>query len=400
MNKRELEEQLFSLVSEAIPIIKRNNDVRNMHGSVSSSLRGRGLIIAMNLSEKRILDAPAKLLLDQKEVRAKYSEEHVSNSLLDCYEALLNDKKNVAEVVKELEDNLLSGDIREYLIIAELDNVEIVEDRTYAFIDSNIEKLKKENVPFDISRISLPGTDLMGKPVIMTQVIAGENEKAKEIALHQFMVSLNLLRLFIPSFKPVLKGGFRSSLRSLIVYDVLERSVSTDIARVGDSPINKARINSELYDRMLESGISDLSADNNISRVVKDCLYWYGLGLDENYPAARLLYFVTILEAVLKKKGELTELKRAVAERGAILLNDTFEDRKAAFKDLSKIYDLRSKVVHTGVSVDNEDLVSKAGGYARVVLLTLIERAKAFNGNFEEFINHVDDIKLGKAEHV
>jgi hypothetical protein len=73
-------------------------------------------------------------------------------------------------------------------------------------------------------------------------------------------------------------------------------------------------------------------------------------------------------------------------------------DRKKAFKDLKEIYDLRSKVVHTGELIDNKDMASLAGRYARTVLLALIEKAKAFNGNFEEFINHIDDIKLGKVE--
>jgi hypothetical protein len=149
---------------------------------------------------------------------------------------------------------------------------------------------------------------------------------------------------------------------------------------------------------MLESGIGDLKNGTTISKVVKECLYWYGMGLDEGYPAARLIDFVTVLESALKNKSEMTELRRSVSERGAVLLNDSFVDRKKAFKDLKEIYDLRSKVVHTGELIDNKDMASLAGRYARTVLLALIEKAKAFNGNFEEFINHIDDIKLGKVE--
>jgi len=400
MNRRELEAQLLSLVSEAFPIIKKNNDLRNLHDSVFSLSRGRGLIIAMDIAEKRILDAPIKLMIGQKEVREKYSEEYVSSMVFDCYAALLNGEKKESEAVNEITESLFSGNTREYLIIAELDNIEIVGDHAYALVDSTIKILKKEDVSFDVNKISLPGTTILGKPVIMTKVKTGEEEKAKKIAVHRFQISLNLIKLFVPHFKPTIKGGYRSYLRKLIVYDATEGSVSTNIERVGDSPVNKAKISPDLYASMVENGIEELLKDSEISRVVKDCLYWYGLGLDEDYLAARLLYNVTILEAVLKKKGELTELKRAVAERGAIILNAEFEDRKAAFKDLGKIYDLRSKVAHTGVSVDDEELVSKAGGYARAVLLALIDRAKAFNGNFEEFINHIDDIKLGKAEHV
>jgi len=147
---------------------------------------------------------------------------------------------------------------------------------------------------------------------------------------------------------------------------------------------------------MLESGIGKLQKESTISKVVKECLYWYGLGLDEIYSAAKLVDFVTVLESTLKKKGETTELRRTVSERGAVLLNNSFDDRKTAFEQLKKIYDLRSKVVHTGALIDNKDLAIMAGSYARAVLIALIEKSEEFNGNFEEFINYIDDIKLGK----
>jgi len=120
------------------------------------------------------------------------------------------------------------------------------------------------------------------------------------------------------------------------------------------------------------------------------------LGLDEKYPSARLLNFVTVLESTLKKDGENTELKRAVSERGAILLHEKFEDRKEVFKQLREIYDTRSKVVHTGVLIDDKNLASLAGGYARTVLIKLIKQSKDLNGNFDDFIINLDDIKLGK----
>ncbi len=105
-------------------------------------------------------------------------------------------------------------------------------------------------------------------------------------------------------------------------------------------------------EQLINAGIDELRKKSDISKVVKECLYWYGLGLDEKYPSARLLNFVTVLESTLKKEGENGELKRAVSERGAILLYEKFEDRKKAFKELKEIYDIRSQVVHTGKLID------------------------------------------------
>jgi len=399
MNRRELEAQLLAKISEAIPIIVKNNDPKNLHNAVFSSSKGYGLIIAMDYSEKMKLDAPAKYLLGLKEISDKYSEEYVENKIQDCFSALLSNDKGPNDNVKAMVDELLTTEDGEYLIISEIENIELIDDQEYEFIDSTIKTLKKEDIPFDTSMIRMPGTDILNKPVIITRIRAGEKEKAKEIALHRFLVSLNLIRLYVPSYKPVLKGGFRSGIRGLIVYDNTDKSVSADMERVGDTILKRAKMSSELYNKILESGIGELKRENTVSKVVKECLYWYGLGLDENYPAARLINFVAVLESALKKKSETTELRRAVSERGAILLNDSFTDRKKAFKDLKKIYDLRSEVVHTGAVIDNKDMAFSAGGYARAVLLTLIEKSKVFNGNFEEFINHIDDIKLGKDEN-
>jgi hypothetical protein len=399
MHRREIETQLLAKISEAIPIIIKNNNLKNLHKAVFSSSRGKGLVIAMDHSEKQKLDAPAKYLLGLKEISKKYSEDHIENILLDCYDALLFDEQALNTCIKNMVDELLKSETKDYLVISELENIELIDDQECEFIDSTIKMLKKEDIPFDSGSIRLPGTDILNKPAIITKVRAGEKEKAKEIALHRFLVSLNLVRLFLPSYKPVLKGFLHSSIQSLIVHDKTDKSVSADMKRVGDTILKRAKMSSDLYNKMLESGIGELKKENTISRVVRECLYWYGLGLDESYPAARLLNYVTVLESALKKKGEQTELKRAVSERGAILLNDKFEDRKAAFEHLSQIYALRSKVVHTGAFIDDKDLVSKAGGYARAVLMTLIEKSKAFNGNFEEFINHIDDVKLGKAEN-
>jgi len=396
MNRREIETQLLTRISEVIPVIKKNNDLKNLHEAVFSSSRGKNLIVAMDYHEKEKMDAPAKYLLGLKEINRKYSELYIENLFLDCYNELLSNESRLNEYVKDIVDDLFTNKDKEYLIISEVDNIQINDDQEYEIIDAIIKICTKEDIPFDIGMIKLPGMDILKKPVIITRVKAGEKEKAKEIALHRFIVSFNLVRLYVPSFKLTMKGCLHSSIQSLIVYNEADKSISADMNRIGDTPLNRANMSSELYKKMLDSGIAELKKENTISKVVKECLYWYGLGLDEKDPAARLVNFVTVLESSLKKKGETTELRRTVSERGAILLNDKFEERKSAFEHLKKIYDLRSKVVHTGVLIDNKDLASLAGGYARAVLINLIEKSKEMNGDFDDFINYIDDIKLGK----
>jgi hypothetical protein len=173
-----------------------------------------------------------------------------------------------------------------------------------------------------------------------------------------------------------------------------------------DTLLNQASLDNKLYRQLLDAGIGELKKSNDISRVVKistvvkDCLYWFGLGLEEEYPSAKLLDFVMVLESLLKKKDENTELNRAISERGAILLYDGFEERKKAAEDLKKIYKKRSEVIHTGTSIEEKDVVSLSSAYARAALQKVIKMSKDFGGDFEKFIDYLDDMKLkGKTNN-
>ena len=45
--------------------------------------------------------------------------------------------------------------------------------------------------------------------------------------------------------------------------------------------------------------------------------------------------------------------------------------------------------------LNEKDLALLAGGYAREVLIKLIKMSKQFGGNFENFIDYIDNLKLG-----
>lgn len=398
MNKQEVETQLKSKITELLAILKKNNNVNNAEESLFCSQSGDTFVKIMTDSENEKFNAPVKLLLDQKEISEKFSEEYIHKQLVDYYHKLLSDESKIEEYVKELVNLLFSNGLKDYFVFSEIENIRILEDSGYEFADSTIKLLKEADLPFKKDDFPLLG-DILNKSSIFTRVKAGESEKAKEIALHNFMVSFNLIRLYVPNFKPVLKGCLLSGDQKLIVYDETGKSMSTNLSKVGDLLLNHAYLNKEFYNQLVNAGIDELRKRSSISKVVKECLYWYGLGLDEKYPSARLLNFVTVLESALKKKNETTELRRTVSERGAILLYEEFEERKTVFKQLREIYDTRSQVVHTGVLIDDKDLASIAGGYARAVLMELINKSKDLNGNFDEFITTIDDIKLGKTKN-
>lgn len=398
MNKQELISKMEEEIKKFVPVLKKNNNVENVRESIFSSSSDDSIVKVMTFSENELFNTPIKILLSEKNVFNNFSEITIQKKVVQLYHSILKDETKLNEELSGLVSSLVDASLSDFFVISEIENIRILDEDTYQIIDCTIKKLKTEDVAFKFeSPLLTENHDLRGKPVIFTKVKSGDTEKAKEVALHNFLVSFNLLKLYATNFKPVLKGCLISGNQSLITYDETTKNLSVNLSKVGELLLNHAYIDKNLYKQLQDAGIEELNKDNQISKVVKECLYWFGLGLDEKYPAARLVNFVTVLESILKKKNQTTELKRTVSERGAILLYEKYEQRREAFKQLKKIYDLRSKVVHTGVLIDDENTASLAAEYARVVLIKLIAKSKEFNGIFDDFIESIDDIILGKT---
>jgi len=396
MNETEMKNQIKSMIERYLPILKANNNADNREESLFYS-EDNTIVKIMTNPEMELFNAPIKFIINQKFISENYSEEFIQNRVLELYHKLLVDESKLDEYIDDLVKSVSKKNINNFFVASEIENIRILDEQEYILVDSTIKILKEEDLPFKKGMSSFADS-LIGKSAIFTRVAAGGIEKAKEKALHNFMISFTLLRLYFPLFKPSLKGGLLSGRQGLILYNEIKGFLTSSVFKIGDLNLDTAYLNRGLYDKLKELGIEELRKESTIAKVAKECLYWYGLGLDEKYPSAKLLNFVTVLESVLKRKDEVTELKRAVSERGAILLYDQFEKRKEAVKQLKEIYKIRSKVVHTGTLIRNKDIASLAGEYARRILIELIKQSKDFDGDFYKFINHIDDMKLGRGQ--
>jgi len=399
MNRRELINEVKSKLEEYLPTLKKNNNKNNIKDALSYNYdRANDTIVKIfTYSEREQFEAPIKSLLNEKFIMENYSEEYIQKQIIYYYHKILQGKSELDDI-ESLISSLLDKPIKNFSVISEIENIRIIDNQKYELINSTIKILELKDLLFkkeEFNILNHRNFELLNKPCIFTKIQAGESEKAKELALHNFMVSFNLLKLYTPNFKPVLKGCLLSGNQQLIVFNENEMSLSHDLSKTGNLLLNHAYLSKKGYNQLKELGIEELRRITPISKVVKECLYWYGLGLEEKHPSARLLNFVTVLESSLKKESEQTELRRSVSERGAIFLYDKFEQRKIALKQLKTIYDQRSKVIHTGTLINDNDLSSLAGGYAREILIKLIKMSKQFGGNFEKFIDYLDNLKLG-----
>jgi len=398
MNQQNVKTELTRLINEALPIIKSNNQRKDFMEALFYSVLDKPVathIAAFTYSEFEIIEAPVKYLFKLKEVSEKYSYSYIKSQIISLYHQLLTDKITLKECLNKILTNL-DNSPEDFFIISEIENIRIIDDLEYEIVDSVIKILKEEDLPFkkDQFKTFLKDMDIGNKPCIWSRVKAGDMEKAKELAFHNFLVSFNLLRLYAPVFKPLLKGHLLTGKHEFIVFNKTKNIVSSNISTLGTLRLNHAYLNKDFYDNIKIAGIEQLKFDSLMSKVTKESLYWFGLGLEEKYPAASLVNFVTVLEAILKKKDEKEEIQRAIAERGSILLYNKFEQRKEAVKQLKLIYDARSKIVHTGALNGDKDLSNLAGNYAKAILIKFISKIKYFDGDFKKFIDNLDDTKL------
>lgn len=237
--------------------------------------------------------------------------------------------------------------------------------------------------------------DIFNKPCIFTKVNAGDPEKAKELALKNFIISLNLLKLYFPYFYPVLKGNTFCGKQELLLYNETHQSSHFNMKHIGKINFSQ-KVDLNFYNYMIKEGINNLKKEDEISKIIKDCLYWFNLGLDADSSSVRLIFFVTVFEAILKKSNEKNEISKTVSERGALFLRKGLNDRKEISKQFKKIYETRSVVLHTGFFIKEKDVenVFLAEMYAREIIQLLIKRSNEFDGDFGKFIDYLDDLKF------
>lgn len=401
MNKQEINIKLKSMIGNYLPYLKANNYFDNINGVLFLSINEIGSVVKVLTQEEwDLFYAPIEFMLSQKNISKNYSEEFIQDKFVKLYHKMLEDESKLDMYIDNLLD-LFYKPAQTFFIISELENIRILDDQEYEIIDSTIKIMKQEDLSDKGKSFIILGEKMVGKNIIFTKVQAGDYDKAEELATYNFIISLSLLRLYFPSFKPTLGGYPTQRARFFVGYNEMNGETTISTPSTKDTLLNNnASLDNKLYNLLLDAGIGELKNPNTISKVVKDCLYWFGLGLEEEYPSAKLLDFVVVLESLLKKKDENTELNRAISERGAILLYDGFEERKKAAEDLKKIYKKRSEVIHTGTSIEEKDVVSLSSAYARAALQKVIKMSKDFGGDFEKFIDYLDDMKLkGKTNN-
>ncbi len=403
MNRKEFLNELDIKITNLYNMFNENpKNLENHEYPKFYSCRYHTDIKFTNDKEVNAFNEIVNFVLSYEKFHEIFSEYNISEQIIQLIHKVMNNNKETYKYIETLYEDLIDISNMEWYIISEIDDIEIQNIHSVKIINCTIKILEPSDLPYSNEDIY---QDYIGKPCIITYIKAGDSEKARNIALNRFYICFNLLRLCTHSFKPFVKGVIVSGNQDLIIWNNSRKNaygtIKPSLDNLCDSEGNKVILKSVKLSNLLcakleKLEVQYLSTVTPISNVVKDCLYWFGLGLDVTMESAKLLNFTTVLECALKKSDENTELKQRISDRCAFLLGDDYETRVKIHNDISFIYKERSKVVHRGSMIKDKDrnTVNLAGSYAQRVLMKLIQENNRLNGDFSKFICEIDEKKF------
>lgn len=343
------------------------------------------------------LNCLVNFILKYQNFNQLFSNEYVEDMVIGILHETFSNLETIQLKVENFYSRLIKNSSNKWIIICEVDNIKLLSTTfSFKFVDSTLKILKPEDLPLREKLKNINNSKVsksIMKPCIFTSVIAGDIYKANDSALQNFNISLNLLRLYFPYSKPIIKELIHSDNFEIYSFNMDSKLGLISFRDSDDIKFNTITLSKEIYSDLQQKGIKELEKNCSITEVIINCLHWYGAGLDESLQSSKLLNFVTILESTLKKKGEKTELKQRVADRCALLLGNNFNEKKEIEKLISNIYNERNDIVHVGNIINNENIVEIAKAYSRAVLIRLMELNSKYNGNMEKFIDELDDKK-------
>jgi len=109
-------------------------------------------------------------------------------------------------------------------------------------------------------------------------------------------------------------------------------------------------------------------------------------------PMEKVVYMLSALESTLLK-NENEPIQQNLAERIAFFSTEGLDERKKIIKNIKRIYNLRSKYLHHGITQSESSILLEFLQIVWVFFSCLLTRTERFGGK-EEFLQYIDDLKL------
>lgn len=244
--------------------------------------------------------------------------------------------------------------------------------------------------------------DFQGSAVAETCVF-GEPIKAQEIAAERVELTVGVLRFFAPSHvvpgvtSRIARWGHAPARSDRVFFTDSSGGFLSTSARIVGQPAPLV-LSDETRAMLLNSGLAQVrgiltrDVHTDLEAVLLRGMVTFGhaaLNLDTR---DRMIWYCAGLEAVLIKDSS-EPIVHNLAERLATFAYDTIDDRVAALKDLKRGYSLRSRFVHHGEYIGDEQTVTRFARHGVRFFCRLAQSVERFSTK-QALLDHIDRAKL------
>lgn len=226
---------------------------------------------------------------------------------------------------------------------------------------------------------------LQGATVAKVKVEALDEDAARQLALKEVRLTIDIINFYSDLVRYqigflYLPGDREPTYTSLpVITTGLNIRYGLEDRAVGPIGRLNLRILNEYSDHH-DMGLSRISkmlnekrdSLNRLEQRLIAALQWAGRATIDAREEEAFLLFTIALESIILADSDKEELRHRLRERAAHLISDSPEERKKIFGRLGKLYDLRSMIVHGGVSEVPKDCLQDIRFFAKEAIIRLL----------------------------
>jgi hypothetical protein len=200
--------------------------------------------------------------------------------------------------------------------------------------------------------------NLVNEPIVMTTVLANDNEAAKNYALIKIRLTLDVMNFF-SDIIPYSKGflflpGDRNRKPTSILIISKEEKPTLTIANQVVGPLTP--LSAEMFrnaEKKYKNGFSQagqllIACKGGFQSKLLSAIHWAGRATIEDRKEEAFLLYAIALESLVLAENQKDELGYRLSIRVAHLLGDNVQHREDITKRIKELYEIRSKIVHSG----------------------------------------------------
>ena len=415
MDKEIIKENIKKICSEVTPFDKKSFEDRTKPSKLFFT--NKTLVRIEDLSLRAFYEVLNELMSDDF-IKRNFTGKYVEKKLEELIVKIMNRKEDIR--FDELDDELdrfresIKKDISERTFIYPIVNLKITKPivmGNVTFISFSEEHKSIKEHCFKILETSKSPKEVvesmkkqdedtfkfLNQFVCAKVNIRGEASKCIESGYEIVERSLDVLRLYVPLNVYSGKGfvgvfGDLTATKALVLY-FDDRNFSWHHEIKGF--LLPFEIKNEYIKLMEDNGLSRINhmltrSRNNFENSLITAMHWFGKAIKNVEDKDRFLCFFIALETLLvKDKNE--PVVNCLRERIAFLLEKKKERRIQLSKIIRDLYDLRSRIVHSGLMEVPPRDMRQLHLITQQVVLTLVN-GKMFSGR-DDFFACVEELK-------